>query len=167
MSVSLRAGVLGVPQGPTAAATSSKGKGKGKGKAVEGKTWKRPHLLGRACPTPTRRTFAIVIEGLLQAGRGLYLGPDSDGLLNFSDVQRGVQAPEGLSDVGSLLSSLTTGGGGVETAKKPLAVTTAPKRFQLEGLAWMLARERASDGRGGAGGWHDVAPQFVWAGRER
>lgn len=168
--------------------------------------------------------MGVVLHHLLRYGRGLWVGPDSDGLLNFCDEQRpkltppsaphGVglvadgaaagpsgkagddgagagpstaaaagaltttasaacgssgasgsgqtaaatactplqavtQIPSGMRDVPSLLASVTQVEAMAE-APAPADIRSTPKHYQLQGLQWMLGRERDGDavGRG-------------------
>lgn len=103
---------------------------------------KHAHAFGRS--RTGGKALADVTEALLKHGGGLELGPDSDGLLN--------QTPGGAdnrgdsetlpADLPSMLDSIALPNNAPE-AECPGGLLTEPKRYQLQGLAWMMAREGA------------------------
>lgn len=136
------------------------------------------------CPRQACAAAASVMHLILQHGGDLWLGPDSDGLLNLPPTaaqpahdhgtrRRGdpsatrhadtgscplagtlpgeasfeVQLPEGRMDVQKLLASLQLPQG-MPQAPLPAGITTAAKPFQLQGLQWLLQRERKKDALG-------------------
>ena len=97
-----------------------------------------------------------VVAALLAHGRDLRLGPDCDGLLNFCDTSAeewaavsAEDAPQRRRefDIDRLLSSVSLPPAAASAAP-PAGLSAHPKHYQLQGLRWMLDRERRGDAAG-------------------
>ena len=104
------------------------------------------------------KALADVTEALLKRGGGLQLGPDSDLLLNLNPGGGDPRGAEEMppADLPGILDSIGLPNTAPE-AESPEGLLTEPKRYQLQGLAWMMAREGATEsGREGADGGRDT-----------
>jgi hypothetical protein len=88
------------------------------------------------------KALADVTEALLKHGGGLELGPDSDGLLNQNPGGTNNPGETLPPDLPGILDSIALPSSFPE-ADCPGGLITEPKRYQLQGLAWMMAREGA------------------------
>lgn len=121
-------------------------------------------------PHSTWGPFERLMHAAIEMPSGLTIGPDSDGLLNFCDKgrmrmdvpisrasssssssppadQKGVELPTSLTDFPSLMSSISIVADdfAMRSAKAPKGVKSKSHPFQLQGLQWMLDRERKED----------------------
>jgi E3 ubiquitin-protein ligase SHPRH len=108
--------------------------------------------------------LAAWIAAALAHGEGIAVGPDCDGVLNFGDTPAAeLAAADALAagdaavraaalSVEALLAAGAPAAAAPAPAPRPAGLLTAPKRYQLAGLRWMLDRERLGDavGRGAA-----------------
>eukprot|EP00887_Chlorella_sp_A99_P005493 scaffold1.g5493.t1 len=104
--------------------------------------------------------LARVVAALLARGTGLRLGPDADALLNFGDTCAEEWAAVCAEDPAARhrefdlerLLGATSLPGAAPAAVAPPGLVAHPKHYQLQGLQWMLDRERQGDalGRGHA-----------------